>query len=84
VEDGAARKKSADDLGAQLDQRRVDFLKADLNVCFTFTDVAATGARHWTPGSPEKAIHLTADQVRDFKAELHRLRERFDGLQAER
>jgi hypothetical protein len=33
---------------------------------------------------PKHVSHLTADQVRDFKAELHRVRERLDGLQARR
>src|SRR5262245_30440245 len=92
-----------EDLGSELDQRRVDFIKADLKVCFTFAKVATTELKMGVRRAAAKAIghaekgyqtirrfltgpkhvsHITAVQIKDFKAKLRRLRQRLDGLQA--
>ena len=39
-DDGTQERSSG--LTSQLDQRRIDFLKADLKTCFTFVNLAAT------------------------------------------
>ena len=92
-----------EDVRSELDQRRIDFIKADLAVCFTFAKVATTELKigdleaaakaigHAEKGyqtirrfltDPKHVSHITADQVREFKAELKRLRQRLNELQA--
>jgi len=45
-----------EDLRSELDQRRVDFLKADLTVCFTFAKVAATELKIGDRKAAAKAV----------------------------
>jgi hypothetical protein len=46
----------SDSLRSELDQRRIDFLTADLQVCFTFAKVAATELKIGDPEAASTAI----------------------------
>jgi hypothetical protein len=75
---------------------RLEFIKTELKLCFTFSTIAAqkyeSAANSMANAEkayetvmhflsdPKHAKHLTDEQTQDITAELERLRDRLDGL----